>query len=110
MLESLDDQIAHLDVIIRQVLNYDSGMLLTLYSFAHVSVNAPEAYVKPKVLEKGGGSLILKEARHPLLEVQDDVSFIPNDVEMIKGKLICISKCFGKPPDLSVMKAKVNSK
>lgn len=34
----------------------------------------------------GSGSLILKDARHPCLEVQDDVSFIPNDVEMIKGK------------------------
>ncbi|KAI5118904.1 hypothetical protein M0805_002819 [Coniferiporia weirii] len=71
VLEALDDQISHLDVII---------------SFAHVSVNAPETYVRPTVLHKGEGSLILKEARHPLLEVQDDISFIPNDVEMIKGE------------------------
>ncbi|KAH8110312.1 DNA mismatch repair protein MSH2 [Phellopilus nigrolimitatus] len=71
VLEALDDQIAHIDVII---------------SFAHVSVNAPEAYVRPALLSKGEGSLVLKDARHPLLEIQDDISFIPNDIEMIKGE------------------------
>lgn len=29
--------------------------------------------------------MVLKDARHPCLEVQEDVSFIPNDIEMIKG-------------------------
>ncbi|KAG8936053.1 MutS-like protein [Tulasnella sp. 408] len=71
VLEDLDNIIAHLDVIV---------------SFAHVSANAPEPYVKPNVLEKGTGDLLVKEARHPCLEVQDDVNFIANDVEMIKGK------------------------
>ncbi|KAI0777272.1 DNA mismatch repair protein [Trametes elegans] len=69
VLEAWNNEIAHLDVVI---------------SLAHVAVNAPESYVKPEILEKGSGSLVLKEARHPCLEVQDDVSFIPNDVEMIK--------------------------
>ncbi|KAK0203192.1 muts domain V-domain-containing protein [Desarmillaria ectypa] len=71
VLESLDNIIAHLDVIL---------------SFAHVSVNAPEPYVKPTVFEMGAGSLVLKDARHPCLEVQDDVHFIANDIEMIKGE------------------------
>ena len=91
VLEALDDQIAHLDVIVRSVdlllgFQYEvRSSFQALDSFAHVSVNAPEAYVRPTVLAKGEGSLILKEARHPLLEVQDDINFIPNDVEMIKG-------------------------
>jgi DNA mismatch repair protein MSH2 len=75
-------------------------------------VNAPEQYVKPTVIEKGiiiwsspvklhvtfigtgSGSLILREARHPCLEVQDDISFIPNDVEMIKGASCGPFACF----------------
>ncbi|KAG5644351.1 hypothetical protein DXG03_008648 [Asterophora parasitica] len=55
-------------------------------SFAHVSAHSIDVYVKPKVIEKGSGSLILVESRHPCLEVQDDISFISNDVEMIKDK------------------------
>ncbi|KAF8880020.1 DNA mismatch repair protein MutS [Infundibulicybe gibba] len=69
VLESLDTVIAHLDVII---------------SFAHMSVNATVPYVKPVVVAQGTGNVILKEARHPCLEAQDDVTFISNDVEMIK--------------------------
>ncbi|KAH9933894.1 DNA mismatch repair protein [Fomitopsis serialis] len=72
VLESWNNVLAHLDVI--------------LLSFAHVAVNAPEAYVKPSMQEKGAGSLVLRDARHPCLEVQDDMSFIPNDIEMIKNE------------------------
>ncbi|KAI8986743.1 DNA mismatch repair protein [Trametes punicea] len=71
VLEAWNNVIAHLDVII---------------ALAHVAVNAPESYVKPEILERGSGSLVLKDARHPCLEVQDDISFIPNDVEMIKDE------------------------
>ncbi|KAI0321421.1 DNA mismatch repair protein [Amylostereum chailletii] len=71
VLESLNVVLAHLDVIL---------------SLAHVAVNAPEAYVKPRILEQGSGNLVMKDARHPCLEVQDDLSFIPNDIEMLRGE------------------------
>ncbi|EJD43340.1 DNA mismatch repair protein [Auricularia subglabra TFB-10046 SS5] len=70
VLLALDDVIATMDVIL---------------SFAHVAMTAPTAYVKPTVLEMGTGNVQLKEARHPCMEVQDEISFIPNDVEMIRG-------------------------
>lgn len=71
-LEQLNVNIATLDVIV---------------SFAHVSANAPEPYVRPQLTEKGKDARVeVQAARHPVLEVQEDVSFIPNDVEMVPGE------------------------
>ncbi|KAI0194294.1 muts domain V-domain-containing protein [Xylaria flabelliformis] len=67
VLEQLAGVLAHLDVIV---------------SFAHCSVHAPTSYVRPKIHSRGQGSTILKEARHPCMEMQDDIQFITNDVEM----------------------------
>ncbi|KAG7128962.1 DNA mismatch repair protein msh-2 like [Verticillium longisporum] len=69
VIEKLAGVLAHLDVII---------------SFAHCSVHAPIEYVRPKMHKRGEGQTVLKEARHPCLEMQDDVQFITNDVELTK--------------------------
>ncbi|KAK9685635.1 MSH2 protein, partial [Basidiobolus ranarum] len=69
ILEVLNGMLAHLDVLV---------------SFAHVSAHAPIPYVKPKLFPKGQGNLTLRNSRHPCLEMQDDVSFIPNDVEIVR--------------------------
>lgn len=45
----------------------------------------------PYVSLSGTGNLVLKEARHPCLEVQDDINFMANDVEMIKGMFMILS-------------------
>lgn len=71
VLERLAGVIAHLDVIV---------------SFAHASVHAPEPYVRPKMHPRGEGQTILKETRHPCMELQDDVQFITNDVELTRDK------------------------
>ena len=70
VLEKLAGVLSHLDVIV---------------SFAHVSVHAPTSYVRPKVHPRGEGNTILKEARHPCMEIQDDVQFITNDVSLSRG-------------------------
>ncbi|KAG2214885.1 hypothetical protein INT45_009578 [Circinella minor] len=69
VLELLGGVLAHLDVIV---------------SLAHVSIMAPTPYVRPQVYESG--DIVLRDSRHPCLEMQDDVVFIPNDIEMIKDK------------------------
>ncbi|EOR04124.1 DNA mismatch repair protein msh-2 [Wallemia ichthyophaga EXF-994] len=65
VLESLDNVLAHLDV---------------LMNFAFVADNSASPLVKPEVREKGTSDMLLTEARHPCLEVQDGVDFIANDV------------------------------
>ncbi|CAO3669338.1 unnamed protein product [Umbelopsis vinacea] len=71
IMESLGSLIAHLDVLV---------------SFAHVSVMAPIPYIRPTLYPIGEGNVILEEARHPCLEVQDDVAFIPNDVKLVRDE------------------------
>lgn len=67
VIERLAGVLAHLDVIV---------------SFAHCSVHAPTSYVRPKMHPRGKGQTILTEARHPCMEMQDDVQFITNDVTL----------------------------
>ena len=38
------------------------------------------------IITIGDGDIVLKGCRHPCLEVQDDVSFIPNDVSLLRDK------------------------
>jgi DNA mismatch repair protein MSH2 len=57
-----------------------------LTSFAEVAAAAPIPYVRPTLHDEGVGVMILKQLRHPCLEVQDGISFIANDVYFKQGK------------------------
>ncbi|CDW56800.1 DNA mismatch repair protein Msh2 [Trichuris trichiura] len=56
-----------------------------LVSFAVAAVNAPIPYVKPNILDKGCGEIDITDGRHPCLELQADVSCIPNSLRLSKG-------------------------
>ncbi|KHO01041.1 DNA mismatch repair protein MSH2 [Metarhizium album ARSEF 1941] len=71
VLERLAGVLAHLDVIV---------------SLAHCSVHAPVAYVRPKMHTRGEGQTRLIGARHPCMELQDDVQFITNDLEFTRDR------------------------
>ncbi|CAL1538378.1 unnamed protein product [Lymnaea stagnalis] len=62
------------------------AQLDVLVAFSIASVSAPIPYVRPKLYPKGEGILRLQELRHPCLEKQDDVSYIPNDAIFEKDK------------------------
>lgn len=67
VLGPLGATLAHLDVIM---------------SFASVSAFAKLPYVRPQF----GDSFELKQARHPCMEVQTDMMFIPNDVSLVRNE------------------------
>lgn len=50
-----------------------------LVSFADVAALAPTELVRPTMREIGSGKLSVKGCRHPCLEWQDDMQFIPNE-------------------------------
>lgn len=56
-----------------------------LASFAHAATVAPTPYCRPEMLGGEAGELVLKQARHPCLELQDGMDVIPNDCVMSRG-------------------------
>ncbi|RCV18367.1 hypothetical protein SETIT_3G295400v2 [Setaria italica] len=57
-----------------------------LQSFADLATSCPVPYVRPDITASDEGDIILQGSRHPCLEAQDGVNFIPNDCTLVRGK------------------------
>lgn len=56
-----------------------------LLGFAHAACHAGSGYTRPEMLAEGD-SVVLQGSRHPCVELQDQVDFIPNDYAFEREK------------------------
>ncbi|KAL8488024.1 hypothetical protein ACS0TY_024341 [Phlomoides rotata] len=57
-----------------------------LLSFADLAASCPTPYTRPSITTSDVGDIILEGSRHPCVEAQDWVNFIPNDCKLVSGK------------------------
>lgn len=57
-----------------------------LLSFADLAASCPTPYTRPDITPSNVGDIVLEGSRHPCVEAQDWVNFIPNDCKLIRGK------------------------
>lgn len=57
-----------------------------LLSFADLAASCPTPYTRPDITPSVVGDIILEGSRHPCVEAQDWVNFIPNDCKLVRGK------------------------
>lgn len=81
-------------------LNNHVAQIDCLLGFAIAAVSAPTTYVQPKMISEEPRVLKLRGVRHPCLELQDDVTYIANDVSFENGGanmwIITGPNCAGK--------------
>lgn len=61
------------------------AQLDVLTSFAMLAASSLRPYARPNLRSQGTGLLDLKQVRHPCVELQDSVSYIPNDAYFKQG-------------------------
>jgi DNA mismatch repair ATPase MutS len=59
-----------------------------LAGLARVATYSSHGYCKPELTdgEEDGLGIVLKQARHPCVELQENVDFIPNDISLVFGE------------------------
>ncbi|XVE64082.1 hypothetical protein DITRI_Ditri07aG0072600 [Diplodiscus trichospermus] len=56
-----------------------------LLSFADLASSCPTPYTRPEITPADVGDIVLEGSRHPCVEAQDWVNFIPNDCRLERG-------------------------
>lgn len=80
ILDTLKTYCKPLDSLIDVLSNLDA-----FYSLADAANYSSQTYVRPKILAKGSGKIKLTNLRHPCLENQVNVYFIPNSIDFDKN-------------------------
>lgn len=57
-----------------------------LLGFSDLAASCPTPYTRPDITPSDVGDIILEGSRHPCVEAQDWVNFIPNDCKLVRGK------------------------
>ncbi|CAH1436240.1 unnamed protein product [Lactuca virosa] len=57
-----------------------------LLSFADLAASSPTPYTTPEITPSDTSDIILENSRHPCVEAQDWVTFIPNDCKLVRGE------------------------
>jgi DNA mismatch repair protein MSH2 len=58
-----------------------------LAAFADLATSDPtRPYVRPDILDQDAGEIVLEGCRHPCVEAQEGVEFVPNDCRLVKGE------------------------
>ena len=55
-------------------------------ALAHHAAYSPHGYCRPTLTDEEDGTIELEQARHPCVELQESVEFIPNDVHLGGGE------------------------
>lgn len=60
-------------------------------SFAVVASTSAAPFIRPQLKPKGSGILSFEKLRHPCVENQPGITYIPNDISFLKGGFFNLS-------------------
>lgn len=87
--KELVSRVVQITATFSEVFEKLSGLLSemdVLLSFADLASSCPTPYTRPDITPSDVGDIILEGSRHPCVEAQDWVNFIPNDCKLVRGK------------------------